>query len=154
MRAFACAALLRAAMQDGHWEEATLAQCLASAGAISEEMSVAAARFLTWVIPLIGDSRDHRWLFAFGLLVVATRLRSGRIPVAALGEAANWVLAEEARGRPPRFDPSNPEPLAFGLMYGHWRPLAAELLREAAAIRTDAVRDTLEFIGAFVLDPA
>jgi hypothetical protein len=153
MRAFACAALLRAALQDGGdiTPEATLAQCLASAKVLGEEMSGAAARFLTWVIPLMPRS-EFRWLFAFGLLAVATRLRSGRVADRALGDAAHWVLAEEASGRAP-IDPSNPQPLAFGLLYGYWRPLAAELLREAADIHADDVRDNLGFIGAFVLDP-
>ena len=154
MRAFACAALLRATMQDGGGiEEATLAQCLVSAKAVGEQMSEAAARFLTWVIPRTAGGGEPRWLLAFGLLVVATRLRLGRVADPALGDAADWVLTEEAAERQ-GFIPTNPTPLAFGHMYGLWQPLAAELIREAADIHTGEVRDNLEFIGACVLDAA
>ena len=154
MRAFACAALLRAAMGDGREvAEATLAQCLVSAKALGQEMSEAAARFLTWAIPRDAGC-EQQWLLAFGLLVVAVRLRSGRIADRVLGDAADWVLAEEAAARRRFFNPTNPTPLAFGLLYGHWRPLADELIREAAEIHAEDVRDKLEFIGACVLEAA
>jgi hypothetical protein len=154
MRAFACAALLRAATTDDRNDKSqhcTLAQCLASAKVLGKEMSSAAARFLTWRIPRVAEP-EVRWLFAFGLLVVAVRLRSGLFADRVLGDAVDWVLAEEAK----RFRPhylSEPAPVSY-VLEGAWKPLAIELIREAATIRTDDVRDILEFLGGFVLAPA
>jgi hypothetical protein len=148
MRAFACASLLRANVAD----DATLAQCLVSAKAIGHEMNVAAARFLTWGTPQVTIS--ERWLFAFGLLVVAMRIRTDRLSDFDLGVAAEWVLAEEKEKQQEfaPFDPFDPPPLPFGLSSGYWKPLAAELMVLAETIQTKDVRDIVELIGAFVLD--
>jgi hypothetical protein len=148
-RLFACAVLLRAAAEPAHpfrdgAEDSTLAQSLASAKVLGEEMSEAAARFLTWRIPRM-ESCSEPLLFAVGLLVLATRLRSGKIADPVLGTLAEWVLAEEAlyqRAFPS--DSSNPKPIAFSLQSGFWRPLATELMDEAAAIRADDIRTNLQ----------
>jgi hypothetical protein len=152
MRAFACTVLLRAQVEAGEADEATLAQCLASARVLGDEASDAAARFLTWGIPRM---TYNRWLFAAGLLVVATRFRPGSITDRILGEAAGWVLAEESEERKKflPFNPADPPPSPFGLAYGHWKPLAAELLDNAAVIPTPEVRNDLELIGAILLEP-
>ncbi len=153
MRAFACAALLRAATIDDQndiSQDATLARCLVSAKVLGEDMSDAAARFLTWRIPRVAGP-EVRWLFAFGLLLVAVRLRSGRFADRVLGDATDWVLAEEAK----RFRPhylSEPAPIDY-VLEDAWQPLAIELIREAETILTDDVRDILGFIGEFVLTP-
>ncbi|HKI33433.1 MAG TPA: hypothetical protein VKA46_16380 [Gemmataceae bacterium] len=162
MRAFACAALLRAAAESTNEEhvrddDATLAKCLASAKVLGEEMSEAAARFLTWRIPRMAREVELL-LYGVGLLVVATRLRVGRIEDRVLGDTAEWLLAEEASFR--QAVPSEllgPEEAclfgpSFGLLQGFWHPLAAELIREAAAIGSGDVRDLLEFVAALVLD--
>ena len=148
MRAFACAALLRARVAD----DATLAQCLGSAKVIGQEMNLAAARFLTWGIPQVSIS--ERWLFAFGLLVVATRVGPGRFKESELRVAAEWVLAEESEKQQEfgPFDLSDPVPLPFGLSSGYWKPLAAELITFAETIQAADARESMELIGAFVLD--
>jgi hypothetical protein len=88
-RIFACAVLLRARAEPAHAhlgtaDDATLAQCLASAKVLGEKFSVAAASFLTWRIDrIVLDSEPL--LFAFGLLLLAVRLRSGRFADSVLG---------------------------------------------------------------------
>ncbi len=148
MRAFACAALLRARVAD----DATLAQCLGSAKVIGEEMNVAAARFLTWGIPQVSIAES--WLFAFGLLVVATRVGPGWFEESELRVAAEWVLAEESEKQQEfgPFDLTDPAPLPFGLVSGYWKPLAAELIAFAETIQGEDVRESMELIGGFVLD--
>jgi len=151
MRAFACAALLQATVEEGGngVGEATLAQCLRSAQVLGDELVEVVASFLTWGIPRI--ETNDRWLFAFGLLCVATHLRAGRISDRDLGDAATWVLAEEAElKRTIRL--SCPPPMLFGLSMGVWKPIAADLIRNAATIRSSDVRKQIEFIGEFVLD--
>lgn len=150
MRAFAGAVLLR-----GEFEgcaqgiaETALAQLLASARVLGEEMNAAIGSFLTWAIPLANDA--DRWLFALGLLVAAMRVHSARITERVLGETAAWVLAEEADwGRPFSWRERPPGP--FGWQQGFWRPLGAELIDKAASVGTQAVRDDLELLGQFVL---
>jgi hypothetical protein len=152
MRAFVCAALLQGVVDHERGADgATLAQCLASALVLGDEICEAAARFLTWAVPY---TFQERWLFGFGLLVLATRLRSRRFSDADLAAVAAWVLACEMEAFeefvPYRF--IEPPPDAFGLGSGYWRPLAAELLSLAAAIETPDTREVLEFLGAYVAD--
>lgn len=150
MRVFACAALLRAADDTSiDAEEATLAQCLASALVLGGEILEASASFLNWHIPRM--TGNERWLFAFGLLVVASRFRGSRITDRNLGDAATWVLAEESDVRKP-FNLSDPPPAAFGITYGFWAPLAAELTSRANAIEVREVRENIELIGMSLLD--
>jgi hypothetical protein len=153
MRAFACAVLLRAEMESysDSVPDATLAQCLVSAKVLDEQTSEAAARFLTWAVPRVGPN-DNMLFFALGLLIVATRLRAGRFEDVILGDTADWVLAQESELRELfGFDSLTPF-LPYGI--GFWEQRATELIHEAAEIRTASVRDTLEFIGAMMLDPA
>jgi hypothetical protein len=148
-RLFACAVLLRAEAElpdevVDATPDSTLAQCLVSANVLGEEMSEAAARFLTWRISS-QESGAESLLFALGLLILAIRLRSGRIAEPAIGTFVDWILEEEARNRPAHpSDPTNPMPVAFSLQSGFWRPLATELLHQAAAIRADDVRAKLQ----------
>ncbi len=134
-------------------EDSSLANCLVSAHVLGEEMSLAAARFLTWLIP-----RTWYWsdplLFSLALLILATRLRTGRIPDAVLGDAANWVLSEESCWRT-FFGPDNPadpRPAPFSVGSGFWQPLAAELHREAETVRTEDVRTKLQ-VCELILEP-
>jgi hypothetical protein len=112
-------------------------------------VSEGAAHFLTWAIPHL--TSDDRWLFALGLLIVAVRLRTGRIAESTLGEAAAWVFAAEAEKLGVACTARTP---ACGLSEGYWKPLGAELIREAAAVQADDVRHDLEFLGAWVLEGA
>jgi hypothetical protein len=156
-RLFACALLLRAEAElppeeGGNTPDSTLAQCLVSASVLGEELSVAAACFLTWRI----SQRERGFeslLFALGLLVLATRLRSGRLSEPILGTIAEWVLTQESLEQaefPP--NPANPRPLPFSIQSGFWRPLAAELKNEAEAIRDNDTRTNLQLCG-LLLDP-
>ncbi|HEV3165630.1 MAG TPA: hypothetical protein VGZ22_16505 [Isosphaeraceae bacterium] len=148
-RLFACAALLRAEAEPFHVgvdtsQDSTLAQCLVSAKALGEEMSEAAACFLTWRISR-KETCYEPLLFAIGLLILATRLRSGRLTEPALGTIAEWVLAQESlerRENPPNL--ADPRPVPLSLQEGFWQPLAAELMNEAQAIRNDEVRTDIE----------
>jgi hypothetical protein len=154
MRAFACAALLRAAVESGEDDgsmEATLAQCLASAKVLGDEMNDAAAAFLTWGIPRING--HDQWLFAFSLLVVASRFRSDCVSDSTLRDAVAWVFAEERESRERyRHNPADPPPGPFGVTYGFWKPLADELIGNAADIQAADLRKDLELIGALILD--
>jgi hypothetical protein len=164
MRAFACAALLRAAAEPGNEcyvssDDSSLAQCLASAKVLGEEMLEATARFLTWRTPLIPDGGDPvRLVFPLGLLVVAMHLQTGRFEEHVLGQTAEWVLAEEAAFREADGPIAGPEGrclygLLFSIQQGMWQSHAADLIRRAAAMRADDVRKMLEFVGGLVLDP-
>jgi hypothetical protein len=148
-RLFACAALMRAdaepaSQYEDNARDSTLAQCLTSAHVLGEEMSEAAARFLTWRIPRM-EPFSESLLFALGLVILATQLRSGRIPDRVLGDLAEWVLAEESRCRQAFFsDPADPMPLAFSIQSGFWQPLADELRDEAVKFGEDDVRTDLQ----------
>jgi hypothetical protein len=156
-RLFACATLLRAEAEpasryEDNTDDSTLAQCLTSTYVLGEEMSEAAARFLTWRIPRM-EAHSEPVLLALGLLILATRLRSGRILDRVLGNVAEWVLAEESLYRKAfPSNPSNPMPLAFSLQYGCWQPLAAELRDEAVTIDVDDVCTNLQ-LCALLLEP-
>jgi hypothetical protein len=156
-RLFACAVLLRADAEPAsryqdNAADSTLAQCLTSAHVLGEELSEAAARFLTWRIPRM-EACSQPVLFALGLLILVTRLRSGRIPDRVLGTLAELVLAEESLYRQAfPLDFANPMPLAFSLQCGCWQSLAAELRAKAAAIAVDEVRTNLQ-LCALLLKP-
>lgn len=154
MRAFACAALLRAAAEppnDGYFggENSTLAQVIESALELGPEVQEAAARFLTWRTPGMGED-DERPFFAFGLLALAVLLRAGRLSDDDLAAAARWVLAEEAAERAALGAalPPNAEEWLLGLTFFNsrdtvWRRLAGRIATEAAAIPPGDARDAL-----------
>jgi hypothetical protein len=156
-RLFACAVLLRAAaeagserLQAGH--DLALAHCLASAKVLGEGWSEAAACVLTWRL-----SRKERCyeplLFALGLLVIATRLRSGRLDEPELGSVAEWVLSLEAAQRQEfPTSPADPKPRPYSVQSGAWQPMAAELMTESEAVRARDIRTNLQ-LCAILLDP-
>lgn len=154
MRAFACAALLRAAAEPGQigyhsGENSTVAQLLASALALGADVQEAAARFLAWRTPRL-EPEEERPFFAFGLLVLATLLRDGRMDDDTLAVAADWVIAEEAEecaAMGPCL-PANPDGWLLGLTWHNqkdtvWRHLAERLGREAEAMPPGPARDRL-----------
>jgi hypothetical protein len=165
MRAFACAALLRAGAlaenenYDGASSaDSSLAQCLVSAKVLGDEMSEAAARFLTWRIPQLQGYRcTDRLLFDVGLLILAMRLRLGRFSDAELGIVAEWALEEEARFWQEHREvflvpPVEHQSLGFGVKSGLWKPLGVELRDLAAAISEEAIRTEIQSC-ALLLDP-
>ena len=157
-RLFACAVLMYAEAEpanrsEDNADDSTLAQCLASAKVLGEEMSEAAACFLTWRLPRM-EACSEPLLFALGLLILATRLRCGRIADQVLGNIAEWVLAKESLYRGAFLsNPANPMPMAFSLQSGLWQPLATELIEETAAIGVDDVRTNLQ-LCTLLLDPS
>ena len=148
-RLFACAVLMRASVEPffgytGINEDATLAQCIASAIALGEELSEASACFLTW--QLAAPQGDLERLFiGLGLLLLATRLRTERFTDSALGDVAEWVLTEEA-GDPQtmQWNPADEKPIAFSLYEERWQPLAIWLKAEAATIEAQDIREDLQ----------
>ena len=162
MRAFACAALLRAAAEpenagffDG--ENSTLAQLLASALVLGADAQEAAARFLTWRTPRMAHHED-RPFFALGLLVLAVELRGGRLPDGALAAAADWVVAEEAEERAAQhpYLPVNSEGWLLGLTWHDlrdtvWRALAGRMGEAAGALPPCPARDRVEEVALRVM---
>jgi hypothetical protein len=145
IRTFACAALLL-----DEPSEATIVQCLVSTKRLEKEFTRAAAGFLTWQIPRMqADLSEDRWLWAFGLLVLATR--SNCLVDQALEDAATWFLAEESEARAAS-DALNPAPGPFGVMQGFWKPMIIELNDNLATIKESAGRRDLEFISEMLRD--
>lgn len=150
-RLFACALLLRVEADLPResrlvWDSA-LAQCLVSARVLDEEMSAAAASFLTWWMGReeVGvDSLPG----ALGLLVLAVRLRSGRFTEPGLKEVAGWVLGLEwLENAKLSSYLEGPMPLSFGVHAGFWQPLVDELRNEAASLRDREIGTDLELCG-------
>ena len=158
-RLFACAVLLRAEAElprEGAQiaTDSALAQCLVSANVLGEEMSEAAACYLTWRMSR-QETGPELLLFALGLLILATRLRSGRLTEPNLGTTAEWVLAIESLERA-EFPPNHagPRPLPFSVQAGFWQPLVAELKKGAEMILDDDIRTDLQLCGLLLdLDP-
>lgn len=159
-RLFACSVFLQIKVdrpeEDAYLPlDSALAQALVSAGVVGEPMSEAAACYLTWrltregIEPLLLAMRCHEnpepLLAAFGLLVLAVRLRSGRFAEPELGEVARWVLEREWLER--REFPLDPRPQPFSVHSGFWQPLVEELRTEAEAIREAETRVNLQLCG-------
>ena len=126
-------------------DDATLAQCLVSARVVGEEMGKAASCFLTWRIPqmeLCGNRASLRSRVAHSGNAPAIRPDRGS------DTWENWrnaYWAEESlyRQESPS-NPSDPEPLAYGISSGFWKPLAAEFMNEAAAIPAEDAREKIQ----------
>jgi hypothetical protein len=156
IRAFACAVLLHLGPEYDVGHDSTLAQCLVSTKVLGDEVNQAAGSFLTWRIPHLGVEPTwvaamDRWLYAFGLLVVASRLPRQCISDSILGDAAAWVLDEETHSRRVSLYPES-RPAPFSVSCGFWKPLAAELVENASTIRDNGVRQDLELIGNILHD--
>lgn len=160
MRAFACAALLRAAAEPGNLldgENSTLAQLVASTLALGRDAQVAAARFLAWRVPMLNPD-EERPFFAFALLFLAVLLRAERLSDQALATAGEWMIAEEAAEAQAQGDdvptPEGPWLLRltfYGLRHSVWRAFARRMLDEAAEVSAPA-RDTLQLIAVSLAD--
>lgn len=137
-RLFACAALLRATTEPNSGysdccEDFTLAQCLASAKLLEDEISNSIGRYLTWRFTRKSLYPPDPPLFALGLVSVASRRSAGE---RALACAAEWSLAIEG-------DECRGGPAAFSIQTGVWTGLAVELETRAAQIDDDALRTNL-----------
>jgi hypothetical protein len=162
MRAFSCAALLRAAAEprnagcfDG--ENSTLAQLVSSALVLGRDVQVAAARFCTWRIPAMGAD-EERPFFAFALLLLAVLLRADRFSDTDLEAAAEWMMAEEAADHAslhPRMVVVG-APWLLGLTlfdqcHSKWRTFAERLVDEADAL-SPAAREALQTVALRLLE--
>lgn len=149
-RAFSCSVILRAEFEGagGVIAETAVAQCLASARVLGEEVNAAVGSFLNWAIPLVDNA--GRWLYALGLLIAASRVPSSKFTEDDLAEAVGWVLAEEGMSRGPAHGLEQ-LPAPFGLQQGFWNPLALELIERTARIQKRAVSEELQLLARFVL---
>jgi hypothetical protein len=161
MRAFACAALLRAAADPANTgyfdsENSTIAQLLASALVLGRDLQEAAASFLAWRIEQLNVDQE-RPFFALALLILATLLGQPKFSEEELGHLADWTIAEEAFERQEAyFLPEDGEQWLLGLTYYNlrhniWQSLAHQLVAEAAKLRSDKIRSQLEDIGSRIL---
>jgi hypothetical protein len=165
MRAFACAALLRAAAEpvnDGYFdgENQTIAQLLASALMLGHEVQEAASRFLVWRVAQLKAYED-RPFFAFALLLLAVVLNGDRFSEGTLAYLADWAVAEEAREREAVAGclPDHGEQWLLGLTFHDqrhdvWRFLARRLVVEASKLRSEEVRAKLKDVGSRIVGVA
>ncbi len=136
-RLFACAVLLRtdtepAGVLADDNPSSTLAQLLVSASLMESSVNEAVGQFLTSRMTTV----DHPWeepVFALALLVLAVRLRVGRLSEQTIGIFAERILVCDAIHQV-QYGP-------LQLWQEHWKPLSAELRREAAAISDAVVRE-------------
>ena len=143
-RLFACAVLMRAAAElENPANDTTLAACLASAKALGNEMSETVARFLTWRLSRPGYSRTVRFEL-LALLVCGIRFQE-QVTQIVVGDVAESVLAGESLDRSEfAWNAADPEPVAFSLQQGDWRPMLAELRIAAEAMPEGELRTNLQ----------
>jgi hypothetical protein len=139
MRAFCCAALLRAAAEpenDGYFdgENQTLIQLIESALFLNRELPEAAGSFLTWRIPQLRSDDDERPFFAFGLVALALLLRQPSLAASDIDALVTFVEQAEADVRDPMgvctpdmFQASFAAGTHHNLRHAAWRALAARL---------------------------
>jgi hypothetical protein len=160
IRAFVCAALLRASAESGGNVEIlgdadTLAQLLASLVCLGSASQEAAARFFAW---RVGKAADTERLFAaFGLLFLVVLLADGRFPEDGVASLANEVIAEEKRVRDTTYngwlltDPWLLSLTIFNQRHEVWRRHAYRLRAEASRFKSGELRSTLELIATSML---
>ena len=140
MRAFSCAALLRAGGDPANHdylcgENQSLVTLIDSATTIASGLPEAAARFLTWRIPrLVND--EERPLFAFGLVALAILYAPRLWSSAEVDEMTQFIERAEADVRDPMGvcttdmlgDASLLDLTRFGQRHNVWQQLATRLL--------------------------
>jgi hypothetical protein len=163
IRAFACAVLLRAAAEPANdnffdGENQTLAQLVASALVLGEDVQEATLRFLVWRVAKLQPG-EERPFFAFAILLLATLLDGQRMTESRLARLAEWVASEEAREREhlAAFLPPNGEQWLLGLTFFSqqhdvWRRLARRLVAEASKLQSSEVRDQLTVLALRVAE--
>ena len=157
---FSCAALLRAAADPDcerhlcYEGTSPLACCLEHAIELGNKAVEAVARFLTWrcteIVNVPGSvpfpERDE-WplLSALGLLIITAHLRPAWANDIVLGDAAEWVLAEEQDvAQQARAANYNWDPRPGVLINGSWQQFTAELTRAEATVCDEDVRSKLD----------
>jgi hypothetical protein len=140
IRAFCCAALLRAAAEpanEGYFdgENSTLIQLIESALSLERGLPELAGRFLTWRIPRMRTDDEESPLFAFGLLALAGLIRPQPLVASDVDELVSFVENVEADLRDPTgactremFEGSSFLACTnFDLRHAAWRGLAVRL---------------------------
>lgn len=165
IRLFACAVLLRIDAESSsgdasHLGDSALARGLFSANVLGEEMNEALARYLTWRSTRQRDDSELLFrseldppIIALGLLILAIRLRAGRLAEPDIGAIAEWVLALESLER--RAFPACPmdlQPPPFSFHAGFWKPFVAEFKDGAESIRDSNIRTDIQ-LCSLLLDP-
>lgn len=155
-RLFACVVLMLRSVidtdRDDEAADATLAQCLASARVLPDDVNAALGSFLVWRLSRTAWN-PNELCDSLGLLIVVLRLREGRITEPQIGGFAALILAEDQRMRQssgPHFAPGRPLP--FSVQRGFWTPLAAELQRAGGAMTDGAARENV-LLCAMQLEP-
>jgi hypothetical protein len=158
-RAFSCAILLRAAADsfyDGYiiGENHTVAQLVASALALGENVPEAAARFLAWSAARMGPS-EERPFFLLALLVLAVSPTNSFVPEDALAALSDWLVLEEsyeravAEGMLPDYGEQWLLGLTFyNMRHNQWRSLARFLGVAARCLKSETARSRLEDISS------
>jgi hypothetical protein len=151
MRAFACAALLRAHAEPAYagyfdGENQNIAQLLASALILGRDVQASAGAFLAWRVRQL-QVDEERPFFVFALLLLSVYFDRQRISEHDVSDLADWFTAEEARERgalgwmPPEKTRQGLLGLTyFDLKHHVWRSLARHSLAETRNLRSDAVR--------------
>lgn len=168
MRAFACAALLRAAGEPVNYDymfghNQTLIQLIWSLDVVNAGLERDAARFLIWLIGRVAAERappgDADWsdedTAFYGLGLVWFGLRSTpAMPDAAIVALCEWICECERRhnerhnvdyGLPPgRWLLST---TSYDLCHAHWKRLGRAILALDLADRSPVARDWIELMG-------
>jgi hypothetical protein len=139
MRAFCCAALLRAGAEPANvgyliGENQTVIQLIESALFLSNGLPEATARFLTWRFPQMRSDDDERPFVAFGLVALAVLLGHASLAASDVDALADFVEEAEADIRDPMrvctadmFRGSFLTATHFNLRHAAWLALAARL---------------------------
>jgi hypothetical protein len=139
MRAFCCAALLRAAAESANQgyfggENQTLIQLIESALILGRGLPEAAGSFLTWRIPLLRTDDDERPFFAFGLVALALSVGQDSLTAHDIDALVDYVDRTETAARDPMgvctpdmFNGSFLAGTCYDRRHAAWRALAAKL---------------------------
>jgi hypothetical protein len=137
IRAFCCAALLRAAAEPANadWfegENQTLVPAIESALHLGLGLPEAAARFLTWRFPSLPGHDENRPFFAFGLIALMLLLRPRALSASEIDEMVDFVEraeieACESATMPGPHQDSFMDMTFYTLRHAEWQTLAARL---------------------------
>ena len=160
IRAFACAALLRAGAEPSNAdyiasENETIAQLLASAATLGLDVEQAALRFLAWRAVHFLNSDAERPFFALAVLLAAVAVgwhRRGDEPF--LDRLIDWVHEEERQTRTDyiKYLPSHGGSWILGLTHfsqrhDTWRALGRRLIEQARTAESEWIRERLIEVG-------
>jgi hypothetical protein len=128
MRAFCCAALLRATCEPGNHEDVgadhTAVNLIQSLRAIPTDLNRQASRFFAWLVLESDRECDHEHVCAYAILLLWISLQlTNPPPDEALISLANWLCDRSKQLYPELIFDGNPLPLRMGV--GNPPPQAA-----------------------------